>query len=142
MIHYCVSFTGLQEIAIQDSETNPRWKKSIDQIVQDAFYKSKIRTPRSKPQKIECVVSKLQIDGLQLVRIPLRTLMVTPPLEAMNEDEFQTALNEVLEDVPDGLKQFVRSKSWEDGHSSGYEEVVNCAINLASELKNSASMVV
>jgi hypothetical protein len=48
-------------------------------------------------------------------------------------DEFVTDLRAYLlaEGVPEQYVGKVISKAWEDGHSSGYSEVFNCALGLA-----------
>ena len=50
------------------------------------------------------------------------------------KDEFEAAISSIVEELPDKLASFVRSEAWERGHSSGYEEVLNIARDLASKL--------
>lgn len=54
----------------------------------------------------------------------------------MDHDQFEAAMAErmKLSNLPDELKSFVRSVAWERGHSSGYEEVLLIANDLADEL--------
>jgi len=56
----------------------------------------------------------------------------TPP--RMTKDEFAAKQTELLKDIPKQFHGALSYLAWEDGHSSGYENVLNCLQNLIDEL--------
>ncbi len=52
----------------------------------------------------------------------------------INEELFKQKLEEIVSGLPEKLQNFVRTKSWDEGHAYGYREVLNVAQNLASQL--------
>jgi len=53
----------------------------------------------------------------------------------MTEEEFNIAKDKLLEELPKEFRNWASSRSWEDGHSSGYEEVINYLREYVAELK-------
>jgi hypothetical protein len=53
----------------------------------------------------------------------------------MTGEEFEAKQKEELKGLPEEFHSFVRMFAYEHGHSSGYDEVLNYVLELASELK-------
>lgn len=48
----------------------------------------------------------------------------------MTDKEFIAKQHEMLARIPEAFHDFFHDLAWEEGHSSGYEEVLNCLSNL------------
>jgi hypothetical protein len=93
-----------------------------------------LTTPRKDPQKLKVDVFRLDIVQGQLKRVPVGTYDVQPYLERMTDEEYADELKDILSDVPEEFWPFVKSQSWDRGHSSGNEEVISYARELVGEL--------
>lgn len=91
-------------------------------------------TPRSAPSTVAVKVFQLVIKDGELHRHLLGTYDAMPTLERMTEDEYNRELEQLLAPIPPEFHYFIRYWSWEEGHSSGMEEVVQIAQSLAAEL--------
>lgn len=54
----------------------------------------------------------------------------------MTREDFDKEMKEILSELPVEFQSFVRDLSWEHGHSSGYEEVVNYASEIGPNLNS------
>jgi hypothetical protein len=108
---------------------NNRLKEAAEKAVREA----KLTTPRKNPQSIEVQVIRLEIQDGKLQRTPNK-VRVQPPLAKMTKAEYDEEMAEVVKDLPEEFRQFVIGRSYEDGHSSGYEEVINYAVELTDAL--------
>lgn len=50
--------------------------------------------------------------------------------EKKAELDFETRRDDILRQLPEAFHPFVRTYSWEHGHASGYNEVLNIAEDL------------
>lgn len=98
-------------------------------------YKAGITTPRNNPEPIVVGILRQYIANGQLAERKVADMIVTPPFERMTTTEYEVALAEALKPLPEEFHAFVRSQSWEHGHSSGYEEVMNYATEMISALE-------
>lgn len=94
-----------------------------------------LTTPRKEPQAVKVKCFRLSIKGLTLERTPAGTYEVTPPLERMTEAEFTEEQAYLLKRAPEEFHSALTHKAWEDGHSSGYEEVILTLDNLIDWLE-------
>ena len=53
----------------------------------------------------------------------------------MTPEEFETQQDELLKEIPEEFRSAIFYKAWEDGHSSGYEEVIYHVKDLISTLE-------
>ncbi len=116
---------------------NTRWNDSkIRSIAEAAVRDAGLTTPRnSAGVTVPVKVHPLEIRKGQLVRGMGTTFNVVPPLARMTDDDYNRELNEALNDLPDEFRDFISQRAYEDGHSAGYEEIVNLARSLATDLK-------
>ncbi len=102
---------------------------------QNVLYEAKYSTPRSSPRKICVRIYRLDIVKGQIKRTHVADRDVAMPLAPLTELEFKTELHSVLDELPAEFHNFVRSTSWDEGHSSGYENVISCAKELVAGLR-------
>ena len=53
-----------------------------------------------------------------------------------SKESFDRELAEIVSCLPEKLQKFVTEQSWDQGHSSGYREVLNIARSMAQELSD------
>jgi hypothetical protein len=116
-------------------QENQRFGRDFTNLAYDALQKHGYNTHRNKREKI-----KVKIVGLRLVsgkteRQDVTTVEVEPPIRRMTKVEYEDELTCLLTQLPEEFQGMVSSKGWEDGHSSGYEEVLSVVDTLIGELK-------
>lgn len=107
---------------------------SAKNICQDAVRSKKLTTSRKNPQTVAVELFAVEISGGQLNRRKVGNYEVMPSLERMNSEEYNEELAEAIEELPEEFQSYVSHAAWERGHSAGYEEVVNIAREMASDL--------
>lgn len=105
------------------------------QFAQNTVYQSGIKAPRNNPRAVTVRVNKLEIEKGKLVRKYISEYVIDVPLERMNESDFENEMGKLLDGLPPEFHPFIRTVSWDDGHSAGFEEVVSIATRLTEELK-------
>lgn len=73
-------------------------------------------------------------DG-QVKQVLRCSLDITPPIAPLTNEEFEVAMNQLLEDIPTCFHNFIRSYSYELGHSSGMDDVYTYACDLVYGLE-------
>lgn len=53
----------------------------------------------------------------------------------MTEKKFVLAEEKLLAEIPQEFRLFVSAKAYEDGHSSGFQEILGCVQDLVAGLK-------
>lgn len=129
---YVVVFANGDEY-FQEVQSNDAGSKLA--VCQNAVRDKKLTTSRKNPQKVAVELFALEINAGQLKRSKVGNFEVMPYLERMTQDEYNEALEEAVEDLPQEFQEYVRMIAWNQGHSSGYEEVVNIATDMAGELE-------
>lgn len=112
----------------------PNERPASEVIANEAIRHFGITTKRADPQKIVINVAEQHIDKGELKRRPFGSIAIQPPLERMTQDEYEAEMTEILSSLPVEFHGFVRQNSWDHGHSSGFEEVINYAHDLQSSL--------
>lgn len=100
-----------------------------------AVRKSGVKTTRKNPQPLCVKIYRLEIVDGKVKAHYNGTFNVTPPFIQLTEEEYNSELTELLKPLPSEFRSFVSSTAWNDGHSSGYEEVLSIAGSLVSDLK-------
>lgn len=90
---------------------------------------------RRKPESVSIEVFRLVVRSGKLVRQLAMRLDERLPVARLTEHEYESEMTVLLADLPESFRLFVRRQAWEDGHSSGYEEVISIAQDLASGLQ-------
>lgn len=57
----------------------------------------------------------------------------------METHEFNTRMDQELEGLPPEFKQMVSCMAWEHGHSAGYGEVINYAMDFGGQVKDAVN---
>lgn len=91
--------------------------------------------PRGSDRYVEAKVSEQKIVNGEISLGFYSIFHVPSPIERMTGEDYDREMKEIVSDLPIEFAEFVQSKSWEDGHSAGYEEVINIATSLAYEIK-------
>lgn len=94
-----------------------------------------LKTSRKNPQTVQVRCFQLTIKGAALVRTPVGTYQVQPPLSRMTTAEFNEEQATQLQQVPAEFHSALVRKAWEDGHASGYEEVLRVLDSLIAWLE-------
>jgi hypothetical protein len=119
----------------ENNEKNQFFKATgLENICEQAVRKAKLTTPRKEPKPVKVELLRLEINEGKLVRVPVGTYNIIPSKERMTDEEYETELSEMLETIPEAFRKFVRTKAYDDGHSSGLEECLNIAESLVSDL--------
>ena len=103
-------------------------------LCDDAVRNFDMTTPRRKPVAVKVELFRLDVINGQLVRKSCGMFDVTPPLERMTDDEYTEEMNEILKELPKEFRSYVQSAAYDRGHSSGCEEIVSIASEMADEL--------
>ncbi len=135
MSKYVVVFPDGKEYFGEDKGETGFFKFSVDDLAREAVRKSGIRSPRKNPIQISVRVFRLEIEKGQLVRHLVKNMSIQPYLEDRTKEEYETELKQILAEIPKEFQSFVSGKAWDDGHSSGYEEVLSIASDLVGDLK-------
>ena len=136
MKHYIATFNGVDDPYDTNGTNSPVGKTLlVREAAENAVRKSGVKTKRSNPTAVNVAVSSLTIKNGQLQRNKLGDISVMPPLERMTQEEFGTEQDNLLKTMPVELHDFLRSYAWDQGHSSGYEEVINILEELVTRMK-------
>lgn len=116
------------------------YKSSISQkydfqsAADQAVRKYNLRTPRSNPTTIKIKVCTLTIKDGALARDFGYTYDTQLLLERMTESEFGIEMNSELDKIPEEFVSYVSQTAWDNHHSSGYEDVLQSAKEIISNL--------
>jgi hypothetical protein len=110
-------------------------KHDFESKIGDILSRAGLKTPRKEPQAVKVKCFRLSIKGKDLERTPAGNYEVTPPRERMTEAEFNEEQADLLKRAPEEFHSALSHKAWEDGHSSGYEEVILVLDNLIDWLE-------
>lgn len=116
------------------SLTSEGIKDAATKVADNAVRLHGLTTSRNDPKKIIVEVKKISINKGKLERSPYGKISVMPPIERLTQEEYEKELETLLAPLPDEFKSFVRNKSWSDGHSAGYEEVISIADDLVDSI--------
>lgn len=130
MFHYVAKIVSTGAEHYEDVPT--RWDAQA--IAETAVRKAKITTSRSNPKTCTVEVSELKIKLGSVERQALATVAVKPPFAPMTEGEYQDELKRILMGIPEAFRGYVSKQAWDQGHSAGYEEIINIAGNIVSDL--------
>lgn len=115
-----------------DREKSPTsTSRELFLIVADAGY----TTHRNESKPIVVKIKTVSVKDLKIVYGPERLLQVMPPLQRMTEEEFIEEQETLLKDIPEEFQPFLRTQAWDEGHSAGYEEVINILQALSYAIK-------
>jgi hypothetical protein len=103
-------------------------------LAETAIKKAKITTSRVNPKPYAVEVYKLDIKLGNVEKSIMGSVNVTPPFAPMTDVEYKAEMARILSGIPLAFRSFVERDAWERGHSAGYEEVINIASSLASDL--------
>ena len=129
------------EIALDDSNITLNrintLSDSLEDLARTAVYKSGEKTPRKDPKSVDVQIVKYFVKDKKLITMVCRIIKIPLPLERMKSDEFNEAMDALLEEISDPkVCNLIRSQSYEMGHSSAYEEVLNIASDMISKYLN------
>ena len=103
-------------------------------ICEDAVRAKKLKTSRKNPQKVAVELFAVEVSKGELKRRKIGNYEVMPYLERMTGEEYNEELMQALEELPEEFQNYARQAAWQRGHSAGYEEVVNIAKEIVSDL--------
>ncbi len=85
---------------------------------------------------IDVKVYKVSVKNLKIDLEFVKTLEVEPYVRPMTPEDYCTAMEKLLEQLPEEFRSFVSSQAYERGHSVGREESYNIAQDIVSSLKD------
>ena len=92
-------------------------------------------TPRNDPKSINVKIQTITLEKGQMKRSYGSDFSVPLPLERMTQADFDADMNLILNSVPPEFQAYVRTTSWDRGHSSGFEEVASIAEDIVDALR-------
>lgn len=126
---------GFEYNVVLQFNAGDHYQHLYQRIAEDAVRKKGLTTPRNNPTRVSVKIFVLTIVNGELKKTPITGYYIMPPLERMTEEEYGQEMKEVLQNFPEEFQVYVSQTAYEDGHSAGYEEVVNIARNIVSNLK-------
>lgn len=105
------------------------------ELCENAVRKSGLMATRRNPVNVKIPLYRFQITNGEMKRVFVGTYEITPPLEPMTTPEYEEEMEEICSDIPEEFHPFIRSESWDRGHSAGMEECVSIARDLVYALK-------
>ncbi len=100
-----------------------------------AIYDSNLKSPYGEKKQVEVQVFDLSYKDGKPESTLYKTYTITLPEGLPSEEQFTAAQDKILSGVPEEFRSFISTKSWEDGHSAGYSEVLMCCQDLVDELR-------
>lgn len=131
-----VAIINGNETAFEADPTADKWSSSsVKSMVERIVREAGLTTPRTAPVPIAVRVEAVEVQKGKLARRHTQTLQITPPLTRMTDAEFAAEEAALLAPVPVDFHSALSGMAYERGHSSGYEEVINCLAGLISDLR-------
>ncbi len=109
-------------------------ERRLEDFARKVLRDSSYTTHRSDPKTVSVKVESLEIVKGVIVRTREQPLLIQPPLLPMTAEEFEAEMVDIVDSVPEPFRVWVRGQAWDRGHSSGYEEVLGIARDLADSL--------
>lgn len=103
-------------------------------VCENAVRAAGLTTPRLCPATVQVSLFSLEIAGGKLIRRAMGQFPTMPTCTRMTDVEYAAEMRETLATIPESFRSYVESKSYEDGHSSGYEEVIGIARCMVADL--------
>lgn len=114
------------------NDRSDKYQKAAEEAVR----LSGITKPRDEPfLKILVSVYSLVIKKGKVNRECKVDVEVSPPFAVMTDDDFNREMTEIMAGIPPEFVEFITTKSYDDGHSAGHEEVISLARGMAGNLK-------
>ncbi len=88
----------------------------------------------SERAAIKIQVYKLVVENGAIAKKYVGKFRHQLPIRRLESHEYEAKLQSILSELPQSFRAFVSNQSWDRGHSSGYEEVLNIAQEIVSEL--------
>lgn len=121
-----------QKYQIEKLDSSKVYKDSLDirRYVTEQ-YKRKYNEWLEIPVK----VYRADIVKMELKLTHIKTLQVEPFESPMTSEEYALEMDILLQDIPKEFHDYVRAQAYDRGHSSGYQEVYNIAVDIMYSLK-------
>lgn len=121
----------VSEVFIQQDDKHPLNSR---EIVQTAVQKSGLKSSRQIPQTVVVEVYSQRIEKGEIVNTLQCSREQALPYGPLTRLEFEDEMGKILAQFPSEFQEYVRSQSWNRGHSAGYEEVITYAEGFIDEL--------
>jgi len=91
-------------------------------------------THRNNPQYVNVGLYIVAAQKGAVQRSLIGTYDIMPNFMSMTFDEYQVELDDIINELPEEFRRFVSSYAYEEGHSSGFESVLNIARDITDRL--------
>lgn len=108
--------------------------KSPEDIAKYVVRRSGKTTPRSVRADMLVKMFRLETENGELKRIPVGGFVIPMQLAEMTQEEHDQKLAEVVVDLPHEFRELVGDHAYDHGHSSGLEECISIAQDIAGKL--------
>lgn len=92
------------------------------------------KVPYGVIEHVTVKIEKQKVVNGSVEWVPFNSEQVQLPQERCDKEQYKNALDQTVEGLPLSLQMLVSCYAYEHGHSSGYEECLNIANELAYEL--------
>lgn len=118
-----------------DPSKNGNHSGELESFAKEAVSSFKLKTNRKAPKKIKVEIWNQSANNGKLTERQVTSFEIMPELPPMDKEEFAQEQERLLAAIPDEFHGFVSYRAWDQGHSSGYEEVLLYVTELVDELK-------
>jgi len=109
-------------------------KDVIDVVKDKILYNNELRVDRGMDQTIRVQIYNLTYANGKPQKILEHASYMPVGVKPRTVDEYNSDLKKILETLPIEFRGYVSSSSYEEGHSSGYDEIINLAQSMAEDL--------
>jgi flagellar biosynthesis/type III secretory pathway protein FliH len=114
------------------------YRQAKEELARKAVEQAGIRNERGDFSTVKVELFKLTVasNGASVERTSVNPVEIQPYQKALTEAGFESEQEELLKDIPEEFRPFIREKAWHEGHSAGYEEVLSYVRGLVHGLKD------
>lgn len=109
----------------EEDLTNSGISRTIRELGDEAVRSWGMTTPYGKIKAIELKIFRVTVKEGKLHNRYLCSLNVDLPFDRMTEAQYDEEKSTILTEVPDEFREWLAQEAYDDGHSSGMEEVIS-----------------
>ena len=109
-------------------------KTDLRELATKVIQKSGETQGRKETIVVEVPIMKQTIKDGQIHLHRINMMEITLPRRSMTVEDYVAEMDDILGDLPEEFAGFVSSQAYDRGHSSGYEECISIAKDLADSI--------
>lgn len=122
-------------VAVEEDSFSRRFQKcSHTEAAKIAVDKMKLRTDYGRPESATFEVSEVTLKEGEAVYGVAKRVIVELPFRPLDGEKLNELQIELLKDFPPKVASWIKSYAWEQGHSSGCDDVWGITQDIADGL--------